>query len=101
MPVVTEYSISMFARRNIKTPRRAWIRIKGPEGDLATLVFRDDDVPTPAIKDADDKYYELPMSAYLPMVDLLRHEAPLWYQSIHGKEFQLFSGDEPVGEDET
>jgi hypothetical protein len=101
MPLVNEYSISMFARRNIKTGRRAMIRIKGPEGDLATLVFRDEDVPTPAVKQVDDRNYELPMSAYLPMVDLLRHESPLHYQSIQGKEFQLFSGDEPVGEDES
>ena len=97
MPSVTGYSITMFARRNADATRRAMIVLTGPEGKLATLLFRDEGVPIPKIKHVDDKDFEFPMSAWLPMIDFLRNEKPINIQ-VHERELQLFGSNEEVGQ---
>jgi hypothetical protein len=66
---------------------------------MATILFRDDGVGVPSMKRVGDDSYEMPMSSWLPMVDFLRNEKPVFVQ-FPGDDLQLMSGDEGAGEGE-
>jgi hypothetical protein len=96
---VGTYRLYQYAGRNAST--KAVIRMEEQGGANALHAYFTTETPIPA-NSVNGSFYFLyfPYDMFLPMMEMLREEKPVWVHALNAENVYIGTDQEPIGEDE-
>lgn len=95
----SEYSIATFP--GAQGGVRAAIRLEDQSGSNALHAYFTTEDPLPSnVLNANFYFLYYPHDMFLPMMEMVREEAPVWVHALDELNVQISTHEEPIGEDE-